>query len=115
MAQVQQHDEGARDDRMGQPEHRCREAEQEIQRFGDGRQRRREGQRQQLGSGLFAVLPPGAEDERRRDAKVAEGLGEAGVHPDDALREGQAEGIVSHHDHIGPDVGDAVRRQLPAQ
>ena len=52
---------------------------------------------------------------RRAQKMNAEGLGEAGVHPDDALREGQAEVIFSHHDHIGPDVGDAVRRQLPAQ
>ncbi len=37
MAQVQQHDERAGNGRVGQPQHRSREAEQKIHRLGEWR------------------------------------------------------------------------------
>ena len=65
-AQVQQHDEAAGDGCVRQPQNRCREAEQKIQRLRNGSQRCRKGQRQQLKGSLFAAAPPGTEDECRR-------------------------------------------------
>ena len=114
-AQVQQHDEAAGDGCVRQPQNRCREAEQKIQRLRNGSQRCRKGQRQQLKGSLFAAAPPGTEDECRRNAKVAEGLGKAGVHPHDAIRKRQAEVIFGHHDHIGTGIGDAAHHKLTAQ
>ena len=96
-------------------ENRCREAEQKIQRLRNGSQRCRKGQRQQLKGSLFAAAPPGTEDECRRNAKVAEGLCKAGVHPHDAIRKRQAEVIFGHHDHIGTGIGDAAHHKLTAQ
>ena len=115
MEGVQQHDEQAGDAGVCHPQDGGSEAEHEVQRLGDGGQRSGKGQRHQNGSGLFAVLLAGAEDEGRHDAKVAEGLGEAGVHPHDAVREGQTHAVLHHHDDVGAGVGGIAHGQAVAQ
>ena len=104
---------------MDHPQHRRDEAEQKIDRFGDGRQRCRDRQRQNGRSRALPALLFGGEDERRRDAQIAERFGEASVHPDDVIGQGQAVGVFRHRDQIGPRVGHrphghgaAQRREL---
>ena len=57
----------------------------------------------------------GSEDERRRDAQIAERLGEAGVHPDDVIGQGQTVGVFRHRDHIGSRVGHRTHSHGTAQ
>ena len=115
MEDVQQHDEQAGDAGVCHPQDGSREAEHEIQRLGDRGQRSGKGQRHQNGSGLFTVLLAGAEDKGRHDAKVAEGLGEAGVHPHNAVREGQTHAVLHHHYDVGAGVGGIAHGQAVAQ
>ena len=85
MQDMEQHHKAARNDRMGHPEQGRNEAEQKINGFGDGGHRGRDRQRDHSGGGTGTVLFAGREDEGRRNAQIAKGLGEAGVHPDDAV------------------------------
>ena len=100
---------------MCHPQDGGREAEHKVQRLGDGGQRCGKGQRHQDGSGLFAVFLAGAEDKGGHDAKVAKGLGKAGVHPHDALRERQAHAVLHHHNDVGAGVGGIAHGQAVAQ
>ena len=82
---MEQHHKAARNDRMGHPEQGRNEAEQKINGLGDGGHGGRDRQRDHSGGGTGTVLPAGREDEGRCNAQIAKGLGEAGVHPDDAV------------------------------
>ena len=115
LQRIQQDHEAACKGRMEHPQHGRDEAEQEIDRFGDGRQRRCDRQRQDGRSRALPALLFGSEDERRRDAQIAERFGEAGVHPDDVIGQGQAVGVFRHRDRIGSRVGHRTHRHGTAQ
>ena len=115
MQDMEQHHKAARNDRMGHPEQGRNEAEQKINGFGDGGHRGRDRQRDHSGGGTGTVLPAGREDEGRCNAQIAKGLGEAGVHPDDAVREGQAHGVLGHADGVSTCVGHRAYGQAAAQ
>ena len=100
---------------MGHPEHRAGKTEQKVQRLGDGRHRCAEGQRQQ-GRRRGAPRPGlGAEDEGRRNAPVAKGLGKAGVHPHHAVGKRQSQAILGHHDAVSAGIGVGPHRQHAPQ
>ena len=91
------------------------EAEQEVDGFRDGCQRRRDRQRKDGRSRPAAVLLFSREHECRRNAQIAERLGEAGIHPDHVVGQRKAVGILRHGHGVGPGIGDGADRQRAAQ